>query len=96
MRLINADEFELVTYTKADIWEDTFEDGVEWVLNKIDSAPTIEAEPVVHGEWKEHIFEGELWANYCSVCKHYLPYGMEWKSNYCPNCGAKMDAAEEK
>lgn len=28
--------------------------------------------------------------NQCSECKFDLPFGMMWKPNYCPNCGAKM------
>ena len=43
------------------------------------------------GEWiSKNTEDGEFWANYCSKCKAYLPYGIEWKPNYCPNCGAQM------
>ena len=61
----------------------------------IKNAPTIEAEPVRHGRWEEiEDFDGDShWR--CSAC------GCEWwfevqgpsenGSNYCPNCGAKMD-----
>jgi hypothetical protein len=49
---------------------------------------------VKHGEWyllDECANEGV----YCSVC-HKKVYGVHYanqklKSNYCPNCGAKMD-----
>lgn len=51
---------------------------------------------VKQGEWKEHIFEDGFWANYCSECKAYLPYGLEWEPNFCPNCGAKMDGEDEQ
>ena len=56
---------------------------------RIDDAPTVDAEPVRHGHW---INTGFLTAK-CSECDaevHELEYG-----NYCPNCGAKMDEEEE-
>ena len=46
----------------------------------IDEQPTIEAEPVRHGVWE--------CGGFCSVC------GLdneERKTDYCPNCGARMD-----
>lgn len=58
------------------------------LVDDIDNAPTIEAKPVIHahwlpgpGEWKE-----------CSHCheEEFLPDLQH--SNYCPNCGATMDA----
>lgn len=47
----------------------------------IDEQPTIEADPVVHGEWVPHMV-----VNYaCSEC------GKDGhKTNFCPNCGADM------
>lgn len=59
----------------------------------IEKAPTISAVPVVHGRWIEHpddrcsLFNG--WE--CSECKQIVSGG---RGNYCPNCGAKMDAKE--
>ena len=70
-----------------------------YAIAMLKKAPTIEAEPVRHGEWKEiEGFDGDtLWQ--CSVC------GIEWcfiegtpydnGTNYCPNCGAKMDGKEK-
>ena len=72
----------------------------EYLSERLKKAPTIEAKPVVHGRWiplTECANEGV----YCSICKKKV-----WKSyyaqcskksrnklesNYCPNCGAKMD-----
>ena len=44
--------------------------------------PTIEAEPVKRGKWEqvEHMVD-------CSLCG----VSSFQTSNYCPNCGAKMD-----
>jgi len=46
---------------------------------------------VVHGEWLCAETDDEQFF-LCSVCndKEY------WESNYCPNCGAKMDAEQEE
>ena len=58
----------------------------------IDSIPTADVAPVVHGRWSDAGF-GELpkhapygWA--CSACG-----GISFNNEYiyCPNCGAKMD-----
>ena len=59
-------------------------------------APTIDAEPVRHGEWilnPCNLYNDATWV--CSVC------GNEWvlidgtpldnQMNYCPKCGARMD-----
>ena len=57
------------------------------VADMIDDAPTIEAVPVVHGEWiKETVLSK------CSVCGFRL--GAD-TYRYCPNCGAKMDGKAE-
>ena len=48
------------------------------------------------GEWIEKIIKGDsVWTQhryYCSVCGGWNTYG---KSDYCPNCGAKMRGEEE-
>ena len=54
---------------------------------EIDWLPTVDAVPVVHGEW---IFDGkfmELHRFHCSKCMR-TEFRM---SDYCPNCGARMD-----
>ena len=86
MRLINADELEVVSITGE---SDDFARGAAFILEKIDSLPTIEAEPVRHGRWKKRMNERT-----CSLCKFiYYSNNDEW--NYCPNCGAKMDLEGE-
>ena len=49
----------------------------------------VDALEVVHGEWGEiYNCHGErLWGYRCSQCEA----DNSKKSNYCPNCGAKMD-----
>ena len=56
------------------------------ILLNIVAAPTIDAEPVRHGQWLTH--EGVRGAAYCSVCCYELRTN---NTNYCPHRGAKMD-----
>lgn len=66
------------------VWENPEDYGLEAAEKALKDAPTIEAEPVKHGRWENgrHCYE-------CSSCGNgYV--GMP-KTNYCPNCGAKMD-----
>ena len=61
----------------------------------INEQPTIDAVPVVHGEWTNRrtwTHDGE-W--YCTACdKEITIYMGEKRGNdrykYCPNCGARM------
>ena len=84
MRLIDADELcaDRVSYDP--------------VVIAAKCAPTIDAEPVRHGEWilnPCNLYNNATWV--CSVC------GNEWvlidgtpldnQMNYCPKCGARMD-----
>lgn len=60
----------------------------------IADVPTIEAEPVKHGRWEFKHPNG--WA--CSECGEWglmIDNRGICKSDYCPNCGAKMDQKEE-
>ena len=68
------------------------------IFEIINTQPTADVEEVKHGEW----FTLDDCANegvYCSVC-HKKVYkkcyaNQKLKSNYCPNCGAKMDGGAE-
>ena len=60
----------------------------------LDNIPTVDVTPVRHGRWierKEHFYfqNGcKEWINfYCSECD--APNNSP--TDYCPNCGAKMD-----
>lgn len=71
---------------------------LDGVMAVIDSLPSVDVEPVVHGAWvKEPV---EFWSvpDYkCSICGCYAiedSKGKQSLSNYCPNCGAKMDMEE--
>ena len=64
----------------------------EEVEHAIMNAPTVDAVEVVHGRW--------IWRNKwepfefryeCSICHE----GSDLESNYCQNCGAKMDGGNK-
>ena len=90
-RLIDADALLKDIGEEPMNWTDTqaeVQEYVDWkrTVATINSAQTIEAEPVRHGHW-ELADEQEPMRYGCAKCKR-----MSWyRSNYCPNCGAKMD-----
>ena len=61
----------------------------------IDEQPTVDAEPVRHGKW---VKTSEFMPIYgCSECKERNLFDNNCDnvlSDYCPKCGAKMDAGD--
>ena len=68
----------------------SFDDGCK-VLDMIRRTPTADVAPVVHAHWR--LVSLNLWD--CTNC-HYVVDYVNKKSNYCPDCGAKMDEKEGK
>ena len=68
--------------------KDGYKAKYEALSKAVDEAPAVDAAPVVHGRWEIGGMDGDLVGNWiCSVCD-----GVSLDdSNYCPNCGAKMD-----
>lgn len=65
------------------------EDDKVVLLDAIDNAPAVAAEPVRHGDWVRT--SPATWE--CSVCRapyRGTPVRPKW-SRYCHNCGARMD-----
>jgi rubrerythrin len=96
MRLVNADD---IKYTDmlAPMGNGNYEHVGIVTEPEIDALPTVEAAPVVHGEWLwELAWNG--WADHiCSVCGYTentdIHVWLDWR--YCPNCGAMMDAGRK-
>lgn len=65
---------------------------VAWdsAINALRNAPSADVAPVVHGRWMYVDTDTEQFF-LCNRCKK-KEY---WESNYCPNCGAKMDEVSE-
>ena len=63
--------------------------AIDVAIADLADAPTVDAVPVVHGRWVEIPSLMNLpWKKYrCDHCG--CP--QDYKHNYCPNCGAKMD-----
>lgn len=56
------------------------------VLREVSDAPAADVAPVVHGRWVCVDTDTEQFF-LCNRCKKKE----FWESNYCPNCGCRMD-----
>lgn len=82
MRIIDGDAIEKDWYTELHSnYKDDYAKGFQAGLLTAIRYPTIEAEPVVHGEilWNDDV-------PHCSVCKKVI----HGASAYCNHCGASM------
>lgn len=69
----------------------------------LDSVPTVDAAPVVHGRWVKMtgMIPPEYHGHYeCSECQWHMKglrnsWTREEELTYCPRCGAIMDGGEE-
>lgn len=67
------------------------------VWDKIKKIPTADVVEVRHGEFVRKEDDACWWLE-CSLCSEPPPknrYGFYYQSEYCPNCGAKMDGNGE-
>lgn len=68
--------------------------NADWIYSMLESAPTVDAVEEVHGRWQERYTPNGKYVAwdgfYCSVCGRRAA-----RTNYCPNCGAKMDGGNE-
>ena len=88
MRLIDADAL------KYELFADNYSAKmtIQEVAKCIDNSPTIDAVPVVRGEWNP-IFKGADTCE-CSVCKSKGFSDSDFgfiATPYCPYCGAEME-----
>lgn len=94
MRLIDADALIAEMRREPKFEKTDFDKRMIYIEKSvIDKQPTIEAVPVKHGRWID-----DLGFYVCSVCDKsgaWNSWEVPWKSDYCPNCGAKMDLEEE-
>ena len=63
---------------------------IQDALDAIDDMATVDAAPVVHGEWIEKVGRAK-----CSVCADECWADSAMEYNYCPNCGAAMDMEDK-
>jgi len=94
--VLDASKIVYIEYIEVDSegYEEGDADDIPVVFKRdIEAIPAADVVEVVHGEW--------LWFEdcsnsglYCSACHKLIHKVMTPKkklSNYCPNCGAKMD-----
>lgn len=66
---------------------------LEDVICEVDAQTAADVAPVVHGRWVTHYRSGTTVAEgYVSTC---CDMWNNRKSDYCPNCGAKMDGGAD-
>ena len=68
--------------------------GIAWAESLLNTLPTVDAVPVVHGRWIDEgayvtAAYGSLDVYQCSNCNQEIT--IDDYDNYCPNCGARMD-----
>lgn len=90
---------EVCTYKETGCGSCKFQACCPEVINIINEFPTIEAKPVVYGEWiktfrymRKNINTGKLEPVYscdCPICKYHTG-NQGVRFNFCPNCGADM------
>lgn len=91
-RLIDADELKETIVSQ---YGAQATPGVLGALHLIETAPTVDAEPVRHGKW----IEVGIGFNYhfeCSECVWKDGYPFNDRHKYCPNCGAKMGESDNE
>jgi hypothetical protein len=87
MRPIDADEFKRLIKSGDDLIFDTATERE--LCHMIDYQPTIEAEPVRHGQWIQTKLKGYY---ECSECR--FEHSTNPNQRFCSYCGARMDATD--
>ena len=90
MRLIDADA--LKSKVQAQEWkrDPAVMLALDWIYMLINEQPTIDAVPVVRGEWTTNSDYPDTVI--CSLCGwRESVWWADKGTNYCPNCGAKME-----
>lgn len=93
MRPIDADKLKMaLVKNNVSLYEpySALIENYETIKRIVDAQPTLtHADLVPHGRW-----ETECEPHYtCSACKHW--FNLYGPTNFCPNCGAKMDGRKE-
>lgn len=105
-RLIDADVLFKAIKSDKIAWRfgvpNTLKIMFDYIKIIINEQPTVDAVPVAHGRW---LYDSGSVKHFCSACdenalsfkKDTLGLGEVWEvclTDYCPNCGAKMDLKE--
>lgn len=70
---------------------------IPYAVNALFKIPAVEPK---HGIWvRAYRNFDQTYHNYCSICKEWNGLDVEgwnWRPNFCPNCGAKMEKVEDE
>ena len=69
-----------------DDYIDGFSDGISAAIKELEAFPTADVQPVAHSKWE---ISSDGYYPYCKMCNASPENGK--MTNYCPNCGARMD-----
>jgi predicted RNA-binding Zn-ribbon protein involved in translation (DUF1610 family) len=90
----DVSSLEVVSYFKR---SSDFDDGVGFILEKLDAIPVADVEPVRHASWERVETDEDGYSRFrCPNCDWKTVFsrspsrGMDDYA-YCPRCGAKMD-----
>ena len=73
---------------------------IGWLISIVNEVPAVDVAPVVHGRWVPEYEIKEMYYSPDDIERYKVPNGFscsvctKWNSartNYCPNCGARMD-----
>ena len=68
---------------------DNLAEGFHEADRVIQKMPTADVVELKHGRWRRRAKYGEVYCSECGTLERYTDGN--FKSRYCPNCGAKMD-----
>lgn len=100
---VPAASYELVR-EKANLTGQAMRGGIRVALRCMERCTTIDAKPVVHGEWEQtyrieefrySCDDIETYKIPCCYCCSICSRRVKVKENYCPNCGADMRERKE-
>ena len=89
MRLIDADMLyeNALTAVSMSFVSDNKKQAAMAVAEMIRSAQTVDAQPVIHGEWRSYSPLTDTFE--CNQCG-YQVIDESFRTNFCPHCGADM------
>lgn len=70
-------------------YHDYYTRGFEEAVDKVQDFQAADVAPVRHGRWEVYLGGKELMCSYCKTT--FWDEEQVGGSNYCPNCGARMD-----
>ena len=83
-------KYEMFNYDRTEALLGINPDDVDFGVDKIPTADVVE---VTHGRWETAPYNG-VYDMRCSACG-FAPGIRFYSSDYCPNCGTRMDKEDE-